>query len=880
MADLPSGTVTFLFTDIEGSTRLLAALGDRYPDVLADHHRLLRAAFEAHGGHEVDNEGDGFFFVFGSARRAVAGAVEAQRTLGAHAWPNGATVRVRMGLHTGEADAFGGSYVGMDVHRAARIGAAAHGGQIVVSDHTRSLVESALPPGVGLTDLGYHRHKDLADDEHLHQLTVEGLPDRFPALRGHAAPGNLPSMPTGFVGRARELAALEAALARPDVRLLTLTGAGGSGKTRLALEAAARNVDRFDGGTFFVPLAPVDDAEVVAPTIAEALGLREVGERQALDLLKGHLRDRRALLVLDNFEQVHDAGSLLSELLSAAPGLRLLVTSRSPVRAYGEHELPVRPMAVPEPGADARTIAASEAVELFVQRASAVLPGFALTQENASAIADIVARIDGLPLAIELAASRVRLLSPHELAARLGSRLRLLTGGASDLPDRQRTLRATIDWSYQLLDAEEQTLFRRLSCFVGGCTIESAAAVVDPAEELPFDVLDGIASLMDKSLLWRQEGAAGATRFRMLETLREYAREQLDAYRETGDVSRRHARHYLTWAESKREGLDAGDASLLEHFDEEHDNVIAALDWAVAADDADGGEIALRLVTAMGWYWYTRGHAQVAALWLERALERGASAPALLRAKPLYWFGAVLDRRGDLERARAAMEASVEAWRTVGDLEKLATALNGLGSVAENQGDRASARAAYEESLAGYRQLANDHGIATVLSGLGTLALGERDLEQAEQHLSESLRRFTAGSDHWSIAVIESQLAWVTLERGRPDEAAALVRDATGRFRAWRERSFLAACLELHAAMAAPARPRQAARLLGAAWALRDTVGASLPERERHDLERHIAPVRVELADAFDEFFAAGAAAALDDVLDEVLGGSPEPLHD
>jgi predicted ATPase/class 3 adenylate cyclase len=871
MAEMPSGTVTFLFTDIEGSTRLLAALGDRYPALLDDHHRLLRSTFEAHDGYEVDNQGDGFFVAFASAQQAAQAAVEAQRTLAAHTWPDGVRPSVRMGLHTGEADTLDKTYVGMDVHRAARIAAAAHGGQIVLSDDTRTLIDAALPPAAALADLGHHRLKDLPAAEHLHQLTVEGLPAEFPPLRSLSGPGKLPSMPTGFVGRAGELAALQRALDQEDLRLLTLTGPGGSGKTRLALEVAARNQRRFEGGTYFVPLAPVHEAESAAWAIAEALGVREAGNRETLDLLTDHLRERHALLVLDDVEQVRDAGPLLAGLLAAAPRLRLLVTSRAALHVYGEHEMPVRPMALPEPGADTTDIADADAVHLFVQRARAVAPGFELNPDNAPAVADIVARIDGLPLAIELAASRVRLLSPQELAGRLGSRLRLLTGGASDLPDRQRTLRATIDWSYRLLELAEQGLFRRLSCFVGGCTLEAAAAVAEGPGEQSVDVLDGLASLLDKSLLWREERRTGTTRFRMLETLREYAREQLDAHDEAGEVSQRHARHYLAWAEQARERLDAGDTSLLEQFDEEHGNVLAALDWAAATDDPDSTEITLRLVTAMGWYWYTRGHTQVAAPWLERALQQGSTAPAQLRAKPLYWLGAILDRRGDLAPARAAMEASVAAWREVGDLGKLATALNGLGSVAENQGDLASAKAAYTESLAGYREVGDDHGIATVLSGLGTLALTQGDLAQAERHLGEGLRLFTASQDRWSIAVIESQLAWTTLELGRPEEAAILAHDATGRFREWGEQSYLAACLELHAALAAGTRPHGTARLLGAAHALREQVGASLPQRERRDLERHVAPARQHLGEAFDEAFDLGRRVPLDTVLEAVL---------
>jgi predicted ATPase/class 3 adenylate cyclase len=871
VTDMPGGTVTFLFTDIEGSTALLTELGAAYRVVLEDHDRLLRATFEAHGGREVDNPGDGFFVAFGSAREAVAAAIDIQRALAAHVWPAGRPVKVRIGVHTGEAQLTGGGYVGLDVHRAARIGAAAHGGQIVTSEETRALVETMLPSGTSFTDLGYHRFKGLTAEEHLHQLTVQGLPDRFPPPRSLSGTAHLPALPTGFVGRAQELADIEVMLGRDDVRLLTLTGPGGSGKTRLALEVAARTAARFGGGTWFVPLATVRDAGSVIPRIAEVLELSDAGGPRALEVLAAHVRERHALLLLDNFEQVHAAGPSVAELLAAAPRLHVLVTSRSPLHVYGEHEFPVWPMALPEAAADPARIAESEAVQLFLARARAVVPSFALTAENAPAVADVVARVDGLPLAIELAASRVRLMSVDELAARLGNRLEVLTSGPSDRPDRQRTLRATIDWSYELLDETGRAIFRRLSCFVGGCTLDAATSVVAPEEEASLDVLEGLASLVDESLLWPQRGRGGVTRFRMLETLREYAREQLDADVDEATTSRRrHARYHLAWAERTREVLDAGDPSVLADFDEEHADVLAALEWLAGSDEPDAVELSLRLVTAMGWYWFTRGHTHVATTWLERVLDRSADAPVELLPKPLYWLGAVLDQQGELERARAAMEASVEALRTVGNVSKLGVALNGLGVVASDQGDDAAARAAFEESIACGRQVGDDTIIAGPVSGLATLEQRQGNLEKAEQHLVEALRLSGATEDPWSVPVLTMQLAWIRFARGRVAEAASMATEAARGLHAWGDESWLATCLELLAAMAASTQPRRAAWLFGAAGALRASSGALLPERDRGDIERHLAAARGALGPDFELRVAAGAAAPLDEVIDDV----------
>ncbi len=475
--ELPTGTVTFLFTDMEGSTRLLQELGPDYPEVLSLHHRILRDAVEAAGGVPIGTEGDALFAAFDSPSSGIAGAVSAQRALAAEPWPRGAAVRVRMGLHTGEALVREGTYVGLDVHRAARIAAAGHGGQILISDSTRALAEQSLPPEVELRDLGRHRLKDLAYPERIYEAVVAGLAADFPALRSlDAVPNNLPTQLTSFVGRAREVAEVRRLLG--TTRLLTLTGPGGTGKTRLGLQLAAETIADYPDGTFFVALGPVEDPDRVGPAIVTALGLRESPTEQPVDRLIGFLRERCVLLVIDNFEQVLTAAPLIGDLLKASPGLSVVITSCAPLHLYGEREYEVPPLTLPRAGAvDPATISQYEAVALFTQRAAAVRPDFAVTTANAPAVAEICSRLDGLPLAIELAAARVKLLPPQALLARLGQQLDAFDAGSRDVPKRQQTLRGAIAWSHDLLDPAAQQLFARFSVFVDGADLAAAEAV-------------------------------------------------------------------------------------------------------------------------------------------------------------------------------------------------------------------------------------------------------------------------------------------------------------------------------------------------------------------------------------------------------------------
>jgi predicted ATPase/class 3 adenylate cyclase len=610
MAALPTGTLTFFFSDMEGSTRLLEALGRDYSDLLERHHRIVRDAFGRSAALEMGTEGDSFFAVFQSATDAVDAAVVIQRAIGAEEWPQAATLRVRIGLHTGEARIAANDYVGLDVHRAARIMAAAHGGQILISDATRALVERSLSDGIELRDLGQHRLRDLSARERLFQVVAEGLPTDFPALRSlDATPNNLPTQTSQLVGREADLSAIRGHLESTSVRLLTLIGPGGIGKTRLALQAAAEQVDSFGDGVYFADLSAVRDPGAALQAIVRAVGVAVVAEGRLREAIVQHLHARRVLLVLDNFEQVMQATDDVAELVARCPGIKVLVTSREALRVREEQLFPVAPLSLPGGLAHptAEDVSRYDAVRLFVERAQEARPSFLLTDENAAAVAEICARVDGLPLPIELAAASLKLFSPHELRDRLRTRLELLRGNARDLPERQRTLRSTIEWSYELLDEEERRTLQVLSVF-SSARVQAVEEVASGLEHLAkVTIVDTLASLIDKSLVRSVEDETGQ-RLSMLETIRAYAAEQLDTTPELSLGARRaHAEYYAEFAQARRDGLQGrGREAAFDDLATEFGNLQTA--WRYFVDAGDIGQLnklldALwALHDARGWY--------------------------------------------------------------------------------------------------------------------------------------------------------------------------------------------------------------------------------------------------------------------------------------
>src|SRR5436190_933989 len=538
MRNLPSGTVTFLFTDIEGSTKLWEERPQAMQAAHARQEAILREAITKNEGYAYKMIGDAFQAAFSTAPQALQAALDAQRALDVEPWGATGPIRVRMALHTGLTEERGTDYVGPILNRVARLMSAGHGGQVLISLATEQLVREHLPQDESLRDLGEHRLKDLQRPERVFQLVAPGLRADFPPLSTlDNRPNNLPLQSTPFIGRAAEVAEVRSMLLRDDVHLLTLTGAGGTGKTRLALQVAAELLDEFKDGVFFVYLAPITDPALVISTIAQTLGVGEEGTQPLAQTLQEYLRDKIMLLVVDNFEQVLDAATLVSDLLRAAPHLKVLATSRATLRLSWERRYEVPLLSVPDPGQppEPDTLSQYESVELFIARAEAARPGFVVDNSNAPVVAEICYRLEGLPLAIELAAAWVKTLPPKDILSRLGSRLKLLTRGPVDQPSRHQTLRNTIEWSYDLLTAEEQSLFRQVAVFVGGHTLEAAETVCGTIDDgsyrpssivhrpLEIDILDGLASLVEKSLMYQAEGVEGEARFSMLETVREYA---------------------------------------------------------------------------------------------------------------------------------------------------------------------------------------------------------------------------------------------------------------------------------------------------------------------------------------------------------------------
>ena len=749
---LPTGTVTFLFTDIEGSTQLMQELGDDYVQSQVLHHAILREAFRSGDGRELRTEGDSFFAVFESAIDACRSAAQAQRDFARREWPKGKAIRVRIGMHTGEAPLVGEEYIGLDVHHAARVAASAHGGEVVISDATRLLVENNLPADCSVRDLGMHRLKDLARPERLFQLVVGGVPDAFPPLRTlESTPNNLPTQLTSFIGREQDVEEAKKLLRR--TRLLTLIGPGGIGKTRLSLQVAADVVNEFPDGVYFVPLSAVRNAGLIASAIAQSVGIAVSGNQAPVEAVKENLKDRRVLLVLDNFEQLlPDGGAIVSQLLQASPNLKVVASSRAPVRVYGEQELAVEPLRTPR--LDARLSVANlsqfEAVKLFIERAVAARHDFQVTNENAPAIAGICERVDGLPLAIELAAARIKLFSPQALLTRLESSAAVLGTGARDLPDRQQTLKGAIAWSYDLLDEPHRKLFRRFSAFARGGSLEQAEVVCGPTSELGMDVLTGLDELADQSLMRRMPDY-DEPRLLMLQVIREYAFEMLEASGEADTIRDRHAAAFQTLAESAAPHLFGVDQKKwLDRLELDHDNFRAAFDWSLSHGNA---QRALCLGAAFWRFWQMRGHLREGRMRMDAILAMpGARDNAANRQRALEAVGGVAYWQGDLDAAQAYYDEALELARALGNQRGVADALYNASFPRNTRAREITVvTALLEEALSIYRQLGDDGGVARALWGLGQAQYRLLDYSRAAETLDEAIAGFRRLKDNFGL---------------------------------------------------------------------------------------------------------------------------------
>ena len=906
MAILPQGTVTFLFTDIEGSTRLVQELGPRYGDALERHQALLRDAFRA--GVEAGTEGDSFFVAFPSATDAVRAAVDGQRALEAEGWADGHRVRVRMGLHTGQATIGADGYVGFDVHRAARIAAAGYGGQVLLSESTHALVSRELPDGVAIRDLGRHRLKDLTVPERIFQLAVYGMEADFPALRTmDSSRTNLPAQLTSFVGRERELGELQA-LARAH-RLVTVIGTGGTGKTRLMLQASAELVGEQADGVWLVELAPISDPELIVQAVARGLGIRDDPGRPLMDTILDFLRTKSTLVLLDNCEHlIGSVAELAEQVLAASPGVSLIATSREALGVTGEQVYQVPSLGLPvatdmpdEHGARGAFLADvrdSEAVRLFVERAMAVLPSFALTPEEAPAVVEICRRLDGIPLAIELAAARVPLLSVQEIAVRLGDRFRLLTGGRRTALPRQQTLQALIDWSWDLLTEDERRLLRRISVFAGGCTLEAATQVTRLPDEAraggdpSLDTLDALGRLVGRSLVVVDRG--GSTRYHLLETIRQYARDRLVAEDESSTMRDRHLAFFLGLAVEAEPALIGADmAARLARLDADADNLRTALDWAFEEDPP----AALRLCLALAVYWRTRSVAE-GLEFLHRAADLAKSlhqssdgalgeqselvARVLAAAANASWMA------GSASLGVPWAQESLQLARQTGDPQSLAEALNamamttmftgeldgvlewteeavriaegigvwsyiafiesGLSQWEVERGNHEAAATRLEKATAAAERSGNPEAIAfTALSRGRVDGFGGR-LEDARRWFAKAIDGYSQVGDDGLALVSRSDFAHALRSNGAADEAAALYRETLHGWQHAGNRGAIANQLESVAFLCvAREDDLRAAQLLAAAEAIREAADAPMLAFERSEYDRAVATLNERL---------------------------------
>ena len=787
MDHIPTGTVTFLFTDIEGSTKLAQEHPDDMPALLTRHNEILRQSIEENNGFVFQIVGDSFSASFHSAGDALQAALVAQQRLQTEAWTP-APIRVRMGIHTGQADVqANGDYRGyLTLSHVQRLMSAAHGGQVLLSFATQELVHNAMPARVSLRDMGERRLKDISRSEHIYQLVIADLPNEFPPIKTlDVVHHNLPAQMTSFIGREKEREEIKQSLSAH--RLVTLTGSGGAGKSRLSQQVGMECVHQFSDGVWLVELAPVTDPALVPQALLSTFNLREDRHRSVLDVLIDYLRTKTLLLVLDNCEHLIEACAQISEaLLQACPKLRILASSREALGITGEVTYRVPSLNTPNPEnlPPLEQLRKADSIRLFIERAATAKPGFTLTDVNAFSLAQICYRLDGIPLAIELAASRVKVLSPDQIAARLDDRFRLLTGGSRTALPRQQTLQAMIDWSYSLLSEGEKKLFRRLAVFVGGWTLEAAEAICGE-ESKGVDVLDLLTRLVDKSLVVMEE-TNGEIRYHRLETIRQYSRERLFETDEVEAIRDRHLAYFVGFAELADEKLKSGEQVLWQNrMSVEQDNLRAALDWGLSRNP----ESALRIVGAANLFWTAGGYSAEGFRWTQRALERVEQTPEptsvtedrrlVARAKALCGQTRLYLSLGDNANAKRVAEESVSLYRQTQDRSGLAFALVVLAYPLEFLGERVQAEAALQESYSIGRAEGDVYIICRALNRLGHVIVDlYHDLDLAQRYVEESLRLAKEAGLHSQEAQAFEILGFIAVHRNDHDAARSHLKES------------------------------------------------------------------------------------------------------
>lgn len=878
-SNFPTGTVTFLFTDIEGSTKLAQQHPEAMPSLLARHHEILHQCIEANNGHVFQIVGDAFCASFYTVRDGLMAAVDAQCRLQGENWGN-TPIRVRMGLHTGSAGWDGKDYRGyLTLAKVQRIMSLAWGGQVLLSNSSAELLHGELPEGITVRDLKEHRLKGLPDPEHLWQMVAQKVQQDFPPLQSlKEVPNNLPVQLTRFIGREKEVEQIKKRL--ENNRLVTLTGSGGIGKTRLSIRVASELLDEYPNGAWLVELAPIADPEWVARAFCAVLDIAIQGNASPLTVLTEYLHSKKLLLVVDNCEHLIDTcAQLCDSLLLACPDLRILASSREALGIDGENSYRVPSLSLPDPKSGWAAIEGSEAVKLFVGRANAVLPEFELTESNAFAITQICKRLDGIALAIELAASRVKLLRVEQIASRLDDAFRLLTGGSRTALPRQQTLRALIDWSYNLLSEQERTLLRRLSVFMGGWTLEAAEFVGEDA-----DMLDLLTHLVDKSLVVVDLEHGNEPRYYLLETIRQYGREKLSGSGEADSIRDRHLAYYLAFAvRAEPEVQGAEQLVWFDRLDAEIDNFRTALEWSLNGDEKRT-ERGLQMASSLWWFWYQRSYRDESQ-WLKKTLEASQNSTDLVRranalvrlawvrffdempaneglaigqtlgsegresvALALLGKGAWAVYQADYAQAISLVEESLQLFRKIGNRWGICEALTWMGLSLIFQGDHQKAIAPLQESLALAQQTQDGNEIGFALWQLGRAAMARGDYSQATTFMKESLALYRELKLFGGVTFLLGDLGRASLGQGNYQQAAFHYREALTIYWDLGSKRYIAQGLEQLADVAMMCQQyTRAARLLGAAEAIRQSIGAALFPFQREDYQRSLDVLRSQL---------------------------------